>query len=83
MTTGTKANPLTLKLPAIVEAGDYHEFKHMENLLRSLTKSKRLKVEEYGVGMGTYRDNYVGIVYTRKDKEYKNLVETLKKEAEE
>jgi len=83
MTTTKTKTPVTLKLPAIIEVRDYHEFKHAENLLRLLTKSKRLKVEEYGVGMGTYRDNYVGIVYTRKDKEYKKLVETLKKEAEE
>lgn len=83
MTTIKPTTPVTLKLPAIVEVRDYHEFKPLENLLRGLTKSKRLKVEEYGVGMGTYRDNYVGIVYTRKDKEYKKLVETLRKEAEE
>jgi len=60
----------SLKLPTIVVAADYHEFAHMENLLRRLTKSKRVKVEEIGLEDGVY----VGIVYTRKDKAYKNIL---------
>jgi hypothetical protein len=69
----------TLEVPYLVEANDYHEFGHMEDELQELYNTRRIKVEEIGC---TYHlppgcNYYVGVVYTRKDADYRRL----KKEA--
>lgn len=69
-----------LRLPKVVLVDDYHEFNHLEDQLRSLTGSNRVKVAELGLENSRPRGNrYVGIVYTRKDAYYRRVVREAKK----
>jgi len=64
------ATKLEIDLPQLMFARDYHEFAEREYLLRELVGTKRVKVAELGFdGI-----NYIGIMYTRKDKDYRKLV---------
>jgi len=51
---------LTIKLPVTVDVPDYHEFKHIEDLLHRLG-AKRARVTE--IGCNDF-GHYVGLVHT-------------------
>jgi hypothetical protein len=72
---------IPLKLPKLVFVDDYHEFGHIEDMLRELVGNTKVKVLEVSTGLRDHSYNqYIGIVYTKKDDpDYKRLV----KEAEE
>ena len=68
---------IEIELPKIVEVMDYHEFDYLK-LYLSQIGLKGVKVEEIG-----FNGNYIGIVYKKKDEDYKKLVEKYKEEEEE
>lgn len=77
------ATELPLKLPKLVSVDDYHEFLHIQDRLRDLTGSKRVKVKEVAQDFETAewtlgQEKYIGIVYTRKDADYRRLVKKVK-----
>lgn len=67
-----------LKLPKLVVADDYHEFRYLLNHLQDLTGSTRIKFEEIGYGNTDDGRGYVAIFYTRKnDAAYKELAKSV------
>lgn len=68
---------ISIKLPRLVYVDDYHEFRYLEDLLRDMASTRRIKVAELGLengAPGTCR--YIGIVYTRKDEDYRKLAKS-------
>jgi len=67
---------VTISLPTIVEANDYHEFGAAEYFFEQI--GLKVKVEEVGFA-GKYR----AIVYKAKNAEYKKLKKALDKESQD
>lgn len=66
---------LTLKLPRLIQCGDYHEFDEVQSTLRNLVGNNLVKVKEIGM-----TDSYVGVVYIGKKPSKDQLKELAAKQ---
>ena len=74
---------LKVKFPKLIKVSDYHEFDKLESDLDQIFGKGRIKVEELSCDPDPW---YTGIIYTKKDKEYRRLkkvIETIQNEIQE
>ena len=63
---------LKIELPTIISVHDYHDFDYIEDTFEQI--GLKLKVEEAGF----YDCQYIGIVYQKKDADFKKLLKQIK-----
>lgn len=70
---------IDVELPTIIEdVKDYHEFGHIEDMIRKIFNDKKFKFKEAGF----YNGRYVGVAYYgKKTKKVKKLFDFVKKES--
>jgi len=67
---------LTITLPQIITAEDYHEFDDIAHYLKSFGANVRFE------DLGLHDRDYVAIFYTKKDDDYKKLIKEYVDELE-
>ena len=67
---------MSVKLPQIVEADDYHEFKYIQDVLAVI--NPKIRVTEVGFG----ETKYVGLIHAN-TRAHKNLIKQLTAELED